>query len=225
MALKKLRFSHLTKTFYDPAGAAKHKRIVDKDKQRASQNFGSRRNSGSNKSQNADDAKDDEKYYPICPEQWKDPVLALRSYNVIKCPRVLQSLCYLLGYTREEVCERDTNKLSFKKVRELLADEGFFQKMQEYKYSGPKTAEFRAYEKVGFLQKNLSAYEPDFIEGYSQTITKLYQWVQLAIELRCDNVVARRDKVEEMKYERELSIAQSTARQAKLDTALEEAEA
>jgi len=69
-ALKKQRFHLITKTFYDPAGAAKHKRIVDKDKQRASQNFGSRRNSGSNKSDAAKSGtgENDEKYYPVCPE-------------------------------------------------------------------------------------------------------------------------------------------------------------
>jgi len=227
MALKKQRFALLTKTFYDPAGAAKHKRIVDKDKQRASQNFGSRRNSGSNKSDAAKSGtgETDEKYYPVCPEQWKDPVLALRSYNVIKCPRVLQTLTYMLGYTREEVCDRDTNKLSFKKVRELLNDEAFFQKMQEYKFAGSKTQEFRAYEKIAFLKKNLETYEEEAVENYSTTVLKLYQWVALALELRIENVVSRRDAIEEKRHERAVATTQSNERQAKLDAALEEAEA
>jgi len=75
----------------------------------------------------------------------------------------------MLGYTREEVCERDTNKLSFKKVRELLNDEAFFQKMQEYKFTGPKTQEFRAYEKLSFLKKNLEHYQEEDVEAYSMT--------------------------------------------------------
>ena len=87
--MKKHRFKMITATFYDPAGAAKHKRLVEKDKQRASQNFGSRKNSGThNSGEEAENAKE-EKYYPIAPEQWKDHVLALRNYNVIKFPRVL----------------------------------------------------------------------------------------------------------------------------------------
>lgn len=53
-------------------------------------------------------------------------MLDLRNFNVIKFPRVLQSVCYLLGYTREEVCERDTNKLSFKKVREIIGNETYY---------------------------------------------------------------------------------------------------
>jgi hypothetical protein len=143
---------------------------------------------------------------------------------VIKCARVLQTLSYILGYTREEVCERDTNKLSFKKVRELLSDEVFFQKMQEYKFSGPKTQDFRAYEKIAFLQKNMQAYEEEAVETYSMTMAKLFQWVNLAIELRIENVVSRRDAIEEKRHEREQAIVQNNERQAKLDAALEEAQ-
>jgi hypothetical protein len=43
----------------------------------------------------------------------------------MKHPRVLQTLFYLLGYTREEICERETNALSFKKVKELINDKLF----------------------------------------------------------------------------------------------------
>ena len=194
--LKKHRFKLLTATFYDPAGAAKHKRLVEKDKQRASQNFGSRKNSGTNESDKEGDANKEEKYYPIAPEQWKEAVLGLRTYNVIKFPRVLQSVCYLLGYQREEICDRDTNKLSFKKVREIIGDETFYQKMAEYKFAGCKTVDFRDYEKMAFLKKNLDVDE-DQLEQYSQTMYKLWQWATMAIDLRCEDVVCRRDNIEE----------------------------
>lgn len=78
---------------------------------------------------------------------------------MIKFIRVLQSVSYLLGYTREEVCEVDTNKLSFKKVRDIIGDETFYQKMCEYKFAGPKMGEFRDYEKMAFLKKNLEVDE------------------------------------------------------------------
>jgi len=94
---------------------------------------------------------------------------------VIKFPRVLQSVCYLLGYTREEICEENTNKLSFKRVRDIIGDETFYQKMAEYKFAGPKTGEFRDYEKMGFLKKNLEL-EEEQLEQYSQTMYKLFQW-------------------------------------------------
>ena len=50
-------------------------------------------------------------------------------------PRVLQSLFYLLRYEKEEVCERDTNKLDFKKCKLLMSDE-LFRRMSEYEPFG-----------------------------------------------------------------------------------------
>jgi hypothetical protein len=164
----------LTCTFYDPAGAAKHKRLVEKDRQRASQNFGSEKKSGTNNDKvEEEEAAKEEKYYPIAPEQWKEAVLQLRNYNVIKFPRVLQSVLYLLGFKREDICEDGTNKLCFKKVRTIIGDETFYQKMAEYKYAGSKTGDFRAYEKVAFLKKNLDV-EEEQLESYSQTMFKLW---------------------------------------------------
>lgn len=166
----------------------------------------------------------DEKYYPIAPEQWKDAVLDLRNFNVIKFPRVLQSVCYLLGYSREDICERDTNKLSFKKVREIIGDESYYQKMAEYKFAGPKTQEFRSYEKMTFLKKNLEL-EEEQLEQYSQTVFKLYQWATMSIELRCEDVITRRDNIEELKNAREMAINQANERKEKLDAALNDAKA
>merc|ERR1711957_693724 len=85
--------------------------------------------------------------------------------------------------------------------------------------------EFRAYEKIAFLKKNLETYEEEAVETYSTTVLKLYQWVSLAIELRIENVVSRRDAIEEKRHERQQATSQSNDRQAKLDAALEEAEA
>lgn len=65
------------------------------------------------------------KYYPLAPEQWKKPLLDMRQQCIIKHPRVLQTLFYLLGYAREEICERDTNALDFKKAKDLI-NEGLF---------------------------------------------------------------------------------------------------
>jgi len=62
------------------------------------------------------------KYYPAIAEQWKGAFLELRHSNIIKHPRVLQTLFYLLGYKREEICERGTNALDFKLAREQIGE-------------------------------------------------------------------------------------------------------
>ena len=48
---------------------------------------------------------------------------------------------YLLRYTREEICERDTNKLEWKKAKKLI-DEEFFKRLGEYNPYGPKQDEY-----------------------------------------------------------------------------------
>ena len=40
-------------------------------------------------------------YMPLQPEYWKQPFLDLKDLNIMKMPRVLQTLFYLLGYSRE----------------------------------------------------------------------------------------------------------------------------
>ena len=51
---------------------------------------------------------------------------------------------YLLKYTREEICERDTNKLEWKKAKMLLNEE-FFHRLGTYNPYGPKEDEYKPY--------------------------------------------------------------------------------
>ena len=66
------------------------------------------------------------------PEAWKQPFLDMRKLHIMKIPRVLQVLFYLLKYEREAICEAETNKLDFKKVK-MLINEDLFEKMSKYK--------------------------------------------------------------------------------------------
>jgi len=73
----------------------------------------------------------DEKYIPLVPEHWKQPLLDIKELNIMKMPRILQALFYTLSYTREEICECDTNKLDFKRVKSLI-NEDLFERMATY---------------------------------------------------------------------------------------------
>jgi hypothetical protein len=43
-----------------------------------------------------------------------------------------------MGFSREEICEVHTNKLSLKLARKVLAREDFFEKMASYVIEGSK---------------------------------------------------------------------------------------
>lgn len=85
------------------------------------------------------------------------------------------------------MCEENTNKLDWKKARELINEE-FFLKLGEYDPYGPKTDEFPAYHRLKFLETNISMYEPEFVDDYSIALGRLFRWLQFAIELRKEDV-------------------------------------
>jgi hypothetical protein len=58
--------------------------------------------------------------------------------------RIFQSLFYMLKYKREDLCERDTNKLFWKKAKTFLNLE-FFKVLSEYDPYGPKEGDYLAY--------------------------------------------------------------------------------
>ena len=127
----------------------------------------------------------------------------LKLLNIIKMPRVLQTLFYMLGYTRDQICEPDTNKLDLKMVRPLLNDE-LFKKMALYEPIGEKTQEdFKEYQQLAFLKKNIESVEEEKVDEYSVIMGRIHRWVSQALELRIDDVRSRRDNVETLKYERE----------------------
>jgi len=59
------------------------------------------------------------------PQQWRSEFLNLKELHVLKNPRILQTLFFLLRYKREEICESETAKLDFKKARNLINDKLF----------------------------------------------------------------------------------------------------
>lgn len=107
--------------FYAPEEATLHAKQVEREKLRAAQE--------ALKQVHADDeehnAEPEEKYYPLAPQQWRKEFMDLKKLHVMKFPRILQCLFYLLGYSREEICERDTAMLNFKKTKALITDKLF----------------------------------------------------------------------------------------------------
>lgn len=47
---------------------------------------------------------------------WQSQMGDLAAYHVLKMPRVLQALMYLLGISREDICEPGTNILAWKRA-------------------------------------------------------------------------------------------------------------
>lgn len=135
------------------------------------------------------------------PEHWKQPFLDIKELHILKMPRVLQSLFYLLRYDRAEICEKDTNKVEFKKVKALINDE-LFERMSKYQPLGQSEATYKQYQKLSFIKKNIDSLEEDKVDDYSVILGRIFRWVSIAVDLRIEDVKNRRDKIAFEKYER-----------------------
>ena len=212
---KRAKFTELTKGFYDPEGVIVHQKMLDNAKVEAPE-------AGDDDETTQKDDKP--KYYPLVPEQWKRAVSDLRHCYIVKSPRVLQTLFYLLGYEREEICFRGTNALCIKKARELI-NESLFQRMGDYKPEGSRTGSFKEYQKLGFLKSNIKDFDEEKLWETNIVMSKVLQWIKMAIDIRVDDVVTRRDNAEFVRQERQSQLIKQADRQRKYAEELEEKKA
>jgi hypothetical protein len=148
-------------------------------------------------------------------------------------PRVFQTIFYLLGYSREEICERDTNKLEWSKAKLVLlggADgDGteFFRRLGEYNPFGAKTVDFKAYQRIKFIKRNIKKHElaPEQVDEYSLALGKLFKWVLLTVDMRYNDVNSRRELKTRLKEERRFAEEAFAERERMRSDALENAKA
>jgi hypothetical protein len=132
-------------------------------------------------------------YTPLVPEQWKEKIRDFRHLYVIKYPRIWQALFYILKFQdRPFLCERDTNRLEWKKAKSFLNNDELFIRMSEYWPFGPKEEAYKEYQKLKFVQENLSQIPEDQVDEYSVALGKLFRWINLAIEVRIEDLKVRR---------------------------------
>jgi hypothetical protein len=156
----------------------------------------------------------DEKFYPMAPEAWKQPVLDFKDLSIMKFPRVLQTLFYLLKYKREEVCERETSKLDFKRTKPYI-DEELFDRMSNYQPFGPNDSEVEPYQKLSFLTRNLETISDEQVDEFSIPLGKILRWVRMALDVRTEDVRRRKNIISILKHEREQALKADEDRTAK----------
>jgi len=212
--MQKTKFDLMTKQFKDPEGLSLHLKTVERERARnnASQD---RDRAGTPNTSALGDQTIEEKFYPMAPEHWRQPTLDIKEMHIMKMPRVLQTLFYLLKFNREEICERDTNKLDFKKIKPLIGDE-LFDRMAAYQPFGPNESEFEVYQKLGFLTRNLEGITEEAVDEFSLVLGKLLRWTKTAIDVRTEDVRKRKNIVAILKHERDVAIKADEDRQAKL---------
>ena len=90
-------------------------------------------------------------------EEWQKILTNIKAFRVLKMPTILQSLFFLNKFTREQICEPNTNKFSWKKAKELLVKE-LPERMANYKVWGSKEDEYRPFMRINYTEKLMSSF-------------------------------------------------------------------
>jgi len=70
---------------------------------------------------------------------------------------------------------------------------------------------------MAFLKKNLEGINEEQVEEYSVVLCKIFRWVNMAVDIRCEDVVNRRDNIEYMKQDRNAALQAEAARTSKFE--------
>lgn len=170
------------------------------------------------------------KYEALVPEQWLARLQEFQAYHMIKFPRMWQCVFYFVKFqSRAEICEFDTNKLTWSKAKAFLTSQpgepNLYTQLGAYTPFGPKESEYKEYQKLAFIRETLDELDEPEITNFSVALGKLYSWMQKTIELRIEDVTSRRNnKDKEREYYHE-AVLKDKERSNKRDDLLLESKA
>lgn len=76
--------------------------------------------------------------------------------HVIKMPRIIQCLMFLMKIQRTDICEPDSNRLFWKNAKKHMND--LANRMASYKMLGQKDGKYCGYETINYCEKLINDY-------------------------------------------------------------------
>jgi len=122
---------------------------------------------------------------------WEDELKKVSQMRVIKLPKILQALFYLLRLEREEICLPNSQNFDWKRARDLVC-ERLPKGMAEYKVLGEKNTPHKQYQRLNYIDKLVVGLDEDQIEAVNPTFGKLFKWLKLAIATRKSDIIYRK---------------------------------
>ena len=135
--------------------------------------------------------------------------------------RILQSVFYLLGYDREEICEEATNSLFWKKAR-LLFNPDLLKVLEGYSPLGPIEGVPPRYRLINNIEKNLTGIDEEDVKNYSVPMWRLWKWIDSAVKIRIDDIKRRKAHRLQMREDKENKEKEFEERKTKYDEELAE---
>lgn len=155
-------------------------------------------------------------------ELYKARYYDLVNRKVVKLENFIKAFFYFIEVKSEDICEPKTQKLFWKKAKNHWNDK-LIEKMQNYKFEGPKAHDIKAYQRLNFIEKIVRDLDFEAISQYNQALAVIHRWMILAIDARRRDVANRLNESKKRREEREEKIEQEKERKEKREEALEAA--
>ena len=143
---------------------------------------------------------------------------------MLKMPKILQALMYLLGVDRESICEPNSNLFFWKNAVKTLKYR-VPKLMCEYQLLGEKSADFRAFNTLNYIEKLIAGLTQEEVDAYHPIFARLFKWLTAAITARKSDITRRKAMLKRDRETREQKLKEAEDRAEMRKTQLEEAEA
>lgn len=97
--------------------------------------------------------------------------------------------------------------------------------MSEYWPFGAKEENYKEYEKLRFIQKNLEGISEEAVDEYSVALGKILRWIKLAIFVRTEDLKIRRAQKKQLRAERQEALDKEKERMDKRNAEFQVAKA
>jgi len=156
-------------------------------------------------------------------ENLKKLVLSFNQMDVIEYEIVFQNILYFIGIDNKEINEEETNKLFWKKSRKFWKMD-VLEKLKKYHPFGPKGK----VPSFAMINRLLPIFENEnnkkIEENYSFALQKLNDFMVILLNIRKEDILFRRKKIDELNKQREIFEEQEKKRQDDCKKMLEDAE-
>jgi hypothetical protein len=123
-------------------------------------------------------------------DEWKAILVNIKSNRVLKMNQIIQSLLFLNGVEREEVCAPNSNALSWKKAKEWLTEK-LPELMAKYEIFGEKKGDFKKYQTINYCEKIIGGFTQEEVDTYNPGLGRLFKWNKAAIDGRKTDITRR----------------------------------
>lgn len=125
-------------------------------------------------------------------DEWIAMVKNLLQYRVQRYPQIIQSLMFLTGSVREDICLPATNKLHWKWIRQIKHDQIPKAMLAYSMYGQTKGKNIIAYQTLNYCEGIIEGIHADDVETYHSGLGKLFKWLKTAIEGRKLDITRRK---------------------------------